>query len=140
MKNFLATLLTIGLFNSASATTIKSLQDNYIPVNKPSDIYIVEAMPVFADTAYRLVIKTEENGTAVMETIHPLDGTIFDIFIKDVDDDGQEELVVSIADDSSGKQQVHFDVYEFENNHLSWVKNFQHVKNLLSLLTSALNI
>lgn len=124
-------VLSISLVAPTFAATLKTPQTNYISITKPSDIYIVTATPILSDTAYRLAIKTEENGEAVMETTHSLDGSIFDISIRDVDEDGQEELVVSIADNSLGKQQVHFDVYEFEEKHLSWVENFQNIGNLL---------
>ena len=132
-QSLLSTMvLFTALITPTCAVTLKSPQLNSMPLAKPSDLYIVDVKPIFANTAYRLVIKTEENGKAIMEIIHPLDGVVFDIFIKDVDDDDQEELVVSIADNSSSKQKIHFDVYEFEGKQLSWVENFHNIGGLLS--------
>lgn len=105
----------------------------------PSDIYTVIATPTEANLSYKLEIYEQENKPAVMTAIRPLDNSIVDIMIKDVDNDGEEELVVLMQDEYSEPRKLHFDVFEFANNQLSWVENFPLSNNLLALFATKEN-
>jgi len=105
---------------------------------KPSDMYSVVATPIQGNRAYVLVLYA---GADEIESItteaRPLDGDIVDIVIHDVDDDGQEELVVTMQEKRIDLDHIHFDVFEFKGNGLHWVEDFSNLNRLLSLFLSS---
>lgn len=107
------------------------------PIN-PSDMYSVVATPIQGNRAYVLVLYAGEDEIESITTeARPLDGEIIDIVIRDVDDDGQEELVVAMQEKRIDLDQIHFDVFEFKGNSLHWVEDFSNLNRLLSLFLSS---
>ena len=99
----------------------------------PSDIYTVVATPIEANSTYKLEVFREGDASAVMTVARPLDGSIVDIVISDVDYDGEEELAVFMQEAYSQPKKLHFDVFEFGEHRLNWVENFFYTDSLLSL-------
>ena len=100
----------------------------------PSDLYSIVATPIQGNRAYVLSLYAGEDEVVSMTTeVRPLDGDIVDIVMRDIDDDGQEELVVAMQEKHLDLNRIHFDVFEFKGNGLYWVEDFSNLNRLLSL-------
>lgn len=100
------------------------------------NIYSVSVKPNNIDsaTSYRLRIFDDSKESHVVASIvRPLDGAITDVEIYDVDDDGQNELVVMMTETVSASNKMHFDVFEFDGKKLEWIENFKPVSKLFEL-------
>jgi len=101
-----------------------------------SKIYSISVKPNRADGAssYKLKIFIDEQESKVAASaVRPMDGRIVDVEIYDVDKDGVDELVVAMKENVSTSTKMHFDVFEFDGNRLSWIEDFSPVANLFSL-------
>ena len=136
LKTFV--LAFIAYFSAISGSHAYMRQSPELTPINPSDMYSIVATPVYGNRAYILALYA---GADEMESIttdaRPLDGDIIDIVIRDIDDDGQEELVVAMQEKRMESDQIHFDVFEFEGNQLHWVEDFSNLNRLLSLFLSS---
>lgn len=127
-------LLFVSLLSfsiNASAYVPTSLSSQSASIDS-TDVYSIVATPEKNDTTYVLKVYKTENGRAVMTATRPLDGEIVDIVIRDVDHDGQDELVVAMQERLGNTQKVYFDVFEFKGNALQWVSSAPDVTELIA--------
>ena len=99
-------------------------------------IYSISIKPNHIDgaTSYKLKVFTDERESRVVASaIRPMDGKIVDVEIYDIDKDGADELVVMMAETVSTSTKMHFDVFEFDGQQLSWVEDFSPISNLFEL-------
>jgi len=130
----LASIAYFAVIQESNASMRKPIEPNAI---SPSDMYSIVATPIHGNRAYTLALYANSDETTSIHTaVRPLDGDIVDIMIRDIDDDGQEELVVAMQEKRLESNQIHFDVFEFEGDKLYWVEDFHHLKRLLSLFLS----
>jgi len=131
----LALIVYFSVIQSSNAYIRKPVELTSV---KPSDIYSVVATPIQGNRAYILVLYAGTKGVKSITTeVRPLDGDIIDIVMRDIDDDGEEELVVAMQEKRVESDQIHFDVFEFGDNNLHWVEDFSNLNRLLSLFLSS---
>jgi hypothetical protein len=131
----LASIVYFAVIHESNAYIRKPAEPHSV---SPSDMYSIVATPIHGNRAYILALYVDEDKTESINTAaRPLDGDIIDIIIRDIDDDGQEELIVAMQEKRLELNQIHFDVFEFEGNRLYWVEDFSNLKRLLSLFSSS---
>ena len=136
LKTFILVLIVYFSVIQGGYAYIRSLST--LTQTNPSDLYSVVATPIHGNRAYVLALYAGEDEVESITTeARPLDGDIVDIVIRDVDDDGQEELVVAMQEKRIDLDHIHFDVFEFKDNSLHWVEDFSNLNRLLSLFLSS---
>lgn len=103
---------------------------------KESEVYSISVKPndTNSATSYKLrVFADEQESKVVASATRPMDGQVVDLEIYDIDKDGEDELVVMMVEMVSTSHEMHFDVFEFDGEQLSWVEDFSPVSNLFEL-------
>jgi len=120
---------------NVSAQTETDLDNPTLSVDENA-IYSISVKPNHVDgaTSYKLKIFTDEQESHVVASaVRPMDGKVVDVEIYDVDNDGEDELVIMMKEEVSTSTKMHFDVFEFNGKELSWVENFSPISNLFDL-------
>jgi hypothetical protein len=139
VNNKLNIILLFCLNFILSSTTIANeTQDqsvSILPVNA-SQIDSITVEPQQGDNASNYVLKIlldSNNGTDAISIIRPLDGTLVDLKLNDLDEDGIDEVIVIMADQNTTAVHIHLDIFEFDGKNISLVKNFTHMAKLYEL-------
>ena len=106
-----------------------------LPISADS-IYSISIKPNNLDgaTSYKLrIFDSSTESRVVASAVRPMDGSVVDVEIYDIDEDGADELVVMMAETVSTSTKMHFDVFEFDGKKLSWIEDFSPVSKLFDL-------
>lgn len=134
-KGFVSILFGLYCISSTTAFALDSSDTASLPIDA-KNIYSISVKPnnINSATSYKLkVFDNSQETNVVASTVRPMDGSIVDVEIYDIDNDGQDELVVIMAETVSASTKMHFDVFEFDGKKLEWIENFKPVSKLFEL-------
>lgn len=117
-KILLVSILFIALHNINIAAAYENSSGNLNIDSK--DIYSIVVTPnkKHGATSYTLKIYSKSNQKKpAISLVHPLNGTISDVNIYDIDKDQKDELVINTVITSS-TEKSHYDIFELNGDSL----------------------
>ncbi len=123
-------------FASATETTHQTVSVLPVNSNKIDSITVEPRSKKGAKTAYAYILKITLDTHIKHKPIsilRPLDGQLLDLKLSDLNNDGKEEVIVIMKDQSSTATYIHFDIFEFNGKKISLVENFTKISRLYEL-------